>query len=107
MHQERLGGNFDAGALRQYDAAAVDDIENGDGLARLALGVERVAAEIYEVESDSDDQQDRPRVARLGDVLEPIRLSARVGGLVARGRRRRLGVGAHNLFGDERQKPNP
>jgi hypothetical protein len=76
MHQKRLGRNFDAGALRQYDAAAVDDIENGDGLARLALGVERVAAEIYEVEGDADDQQDRPRVARLGDVLEPIRRSA-------------------------------
>jgi hypothetical protein len=76
MHQERLGRNFDARAPRQYDAAAVDDIEDGDGLARLALGVERVAAEIYEVEGDSEDEQDRPGVARLGDVPEPIRRSA-------------------------------
>ena len=55
MHQERLGGNFDAGTLRQYDAAAVNDIENGDGLARLALGIERIAAEIYQVEGHADD----------------------------------------------------
>jgi hypothetical protein len=75
MHQERLGGNFDAGALRQYDAAAVNDVEDGDGLARLALGVERIAAEIYEIEGDSEYQQDGPSVARLGDVLEPIRRS--------------------------------
>ena len=71
MHQQRLRGNFDAGALGQYDAAAVDDVEDSDGLARLALGVERVAAEIYEVERDSGDQQDGPRVARLTDVVEP------------------------------------
>ena len=44
----------------------------GDGLARFALGVERIAAEIYEIERDAEDQQDRPRVARLGDVAEPI-----------------------------------
>ena len=34
-------------------AAAVDDVEDGDGLARLALVVERIAAEIYEIERDS------------------------------------------------------
>ncbi len=56
----------------RYDAAAVDDVEDGDGLARLALGVERIAAEIYEIERDAEDQQDRPRMARLGDVVEPI-----------------------------------
>jgi hypothetical protein len=72
VHQERLGGYFDAGALRQYDAAAVDDVEDGDSLAGFALGVERIAAEIYEVEGDSEYQQDRPRMARLGDVAEPI-----------------------------------
>ena len=86
VHQERLGGNFDAGALRQYHAAAVDDVEDGDGLARLALGVERIAAEIYEIEGDADDQQDRPRVARLGDVVEPS------------GRSGSPGIGARGLF---------
>jgi hypothetical protein len=56
VHQERLGGYFDAGALRQYDAAAVDDVEDRDSLAGLALGVERIAAEIYEVQRDAEDQ---------------------------------------------------
>ena len=86
VHQERLGGNLDAGALRQYHAAAVDNVEDGDGLARLALGVERIAAEIYEIESDADDQQDRPRVTRLSDIVEPS------------GRSGSLGIGARGLF---------
>jgi hypothetical protein len=51
----------------------LDDVEDGDGLARFALGVERIAAEIYQVESDADDQQDRPCVTRLGNIVEPIR----------------------------------
>ena len=68
MHQQRLGGNLDAGALGENHAAAVDDVEDGDGLARFALGVERIAAQIYEIEGDAGDQQDGPRVAGFGDV---------------------------------------
>jgi hypothetical protein len=47
MHQEWLGGNLDAGALGKNHAATVDNVEDGDRLARFALGVERIAAEIY------------------------------------------------------------
>jgi len=73
VHQQRLGGNFDACALWKNHAAAMDDVEDGDGLARFALGVERIAAEIYEIERDSENQQYRPCVARLGYMPEPIR----------------------------------
>jgi hypothetical protein len=101
MHQERLRGNFDAGALRKNDSAAVDDIENRDGLARFALRIKRVPAEIYEIEGDADDQQDWPSVTRLGDVAEPIRRCVRVAGLQPRSR---LGVGERDLF--RAQKPD-
>jgi len=83
----------------------VDDVEDRDGLARFALGVERIAAEIYEIEGDSDDKKDRPRVARLGDVVEPVERRVWTAGLFAGGLRSRLGVGQRDLF--RTQKPNP
>ena len=101
MHQERLRRKFDAGALRQNHAATVDDVEDGNRLARFALRVERIAAEIYQVQSDAEDQQDGPRVARLGDEFEPIRSG--IAGRLARGRGSRLGIGARNLFSGEFQ----
>jgi hypothetical protein len=85
------------GISTQNHSAAVNDVEDRDGLARFALGVERIAAEIYQIESDAEDQQDRPRVARFGDVTEPVGN----GGLVERRiRERSVGfqVGARSLL---------
>src|SRR6266849_5771886 len=73
VHQERLGGNFDAGALRQDHAAAVNDREDGDRLARFALGVKGIAAEVHEVERDADDEQDRNGVPWFREIAEPSR----------------------------------
>ena len=112
MHQQRLGWNLDAGALRQNHSAAVNDVEDSDGLARFALGVERIAAKIYEIERDAEDQQDRPRVARLGDICEPIGN----GRLLERRTREhnvRFQVGARSLWVEFQnlewvpKKPNP
>jgi len=58
VHQERLRGNFDARTLRQDYAAAMHDVEYGDRLARFALGVERIAAEIGQVEDRTQGEQD-------------------------------------------------
>ena len=114
MHQERLGGNLDAGALGENHAAAVNDVENGDGLARFALGVERIAAEIDEIESDAGDEQDWPRVARLGDVGQPVWRRVRVERLLCRGRGGKFGNGGRDLFGEfqiewlgKTLRPNP
>ena len=57
MHQERLGRDFDAGAQREDDAAAVHDIEDRDGLTRLALGVKRLATEINDEEQDAESRE--------------------------------------------------
>ena len=108
MHQQRLGWNLDSGAHRQDHAAAVHDVEDGYRFARLALGIEWIAAEINQIERDSDNQQYRPCVARRGYFLEPIRTTgdwcdhgSRSGGIERRltlGDGSRLGIVAGNLF---------
>ena len=57
----------DSRAQRQDETAAVQHVENGDRLARLALGVERIAAEVDQEERRAEQGEDQNREGRRRD----------------------------------------
>src|SRR6185369_36806 len=64
-------GNLDTRPQWQDESAAVEHIEDGDRLARFALGIERVAAEVDQEERRAYQAEDPKGQGRLGEVAEP------------------------------------